>query len=125
MMFSPQVPHMVDAARIRGAPGEALHHDSGLKHTTGEALYTDDLLEPAGTLHLAPGRADAVCGSIRTLDLELIDLIPVLTTKIVETGTEVGTPTIEIETMIDTVAHEMLHHHVQEVVGAAEAGGQV
>ena len=76
MMFSPQVPHMVDAARIRGAPGEALHHDSGLKHTTGEALYTDDLLEPAGTLHLAPGRADAVCGSIRTLDLSAVHSAP-------------------------------------------------
>ena len=67
---------MVDAARIRGAPGEALHHDSGLKHTTGEALYTDDLLEPAGTLHLAPGRADAVCGSIRTLDLSAVHSAP-------------------------------------------------
>jgi len=28
-------------------------HDSALKHVTGQALYIDDLPEPAGTLHAA------------------------------------------------------------------------
>ena len=45
---------MTDSAQIHGTPGQALQHDSALKHTTGEALYIDDLPEPAGTLHLAP-----------------------------------------------------------------------
>jgi xanthine dehydrogenase large subunit len=28
-------------------------HDSALKHVTGQALYIDDMPEPAGTLHAA------------------------------------------------------------------------
>jgi xanthine dehydrogenase large subunit len=38
------------AAVIRGGVNQALMHDSGLKHATGTALYTDDIPEPPGTL---------------------------------------------------------------------------
>src|SRR5688572_31370536 len=56
---------MVDAKRAepndRGA--SPLHqnaeHESGLRHTTGEALYVDDLPEPPGLLH-----AWVVCSKI-------------------------------------------------------------
>src|SRR6185369_10077076 len=37
--------------RATGAVHEALPHDSAHKHVTGEALYVDDLPEPAGLLH--------------------------------------------------------------------------
>ena len=56
---------MSDSASILGA---ALNHDSAIKHTTGEALYIDDIPEPRGTLHLVPGYANAVCGQLRSVD---------------------------------------------------------
>ena len=50
--------------------GLALPHDSAARHVQGSAAYVDDLPEPAGTLHVAPGRADgAARGPIRSLDL--------------------------------------------------------
>jgi len=56
-------------SKFRGKSGEALHHDSAFKHTTGEALYVDDIAEPAGTLYIAPGFADKTCGVIDQIDL--------------------------------------------------------
>ncbi len=37
--------------RIRGGVAEGVAHDSARKHVTGEAIYTDDIAEPPGTLH--------------------------------------------------------------------------
>jgi xanthine dehydrogenase large subunit len=51
-------------------------HDSAVKHTTGEAVYVDDMLEPTGTLHLAPGFAPIAAGRVTGLDLELIRKAP-------------------------------------------------
>ena len=61
---------MSDSAPILGA---ALSHDSAVKHTTGEALYIDDIPEPRGTLHLVPGYANAVCGQLRSVDLSAVE----------------------------------------------------
>lgn len=63
-----------------------LNHDSAVKHVTGTATYIDDIPEPAGTLHLAPGWArNVVRGRIRSLDLEPVrkapGVIAVLTAK--------------------------------------------
>jgi len=63
---------MGEQPELRGAAGEALRHDSALKHATGEALYVDDILEPAGTLYLAPGMADVACGSVLGIDLAAV-----------------------------------------------------
>jgi xanthine dehydrogenase large subunit len=49
--------------------GVALAHDSAERHVQGSALYIDDLREPAGTAHVAPGYATETCGRIRHLDL--------------------------------------------------------
>ena len=38
---------------MKGAIHTAQRHDSALKHVTGQALYIDDMPEPAGTLHAA------------------------------------------------------------------------
>ncbi len=38
--------------------GKALAHDSAARHVQGNAAYVDDILEPEGCLHLAPGLAD-------------------------------------------------------------------
>ena len=43
----------VDTSRARGGVGEAVPHDSAELHVSGEAVYTDDILEPRGLLYLA------------------------------------------------------------------------
>ena len=40
---------------IRGGVRAAVPHDSAAKHVSGEALYVDDLPEPAGMLYAAVG----------------------------------------------------------------------
>ncbi len=40
-----------EAESITGGVGEAIPHDSAELHVSGEATYTDDVLEPAGCLH--------------------------------------------------------------------------
>jgi xanthine dehydrogenase large subunit len=56
----------------RPAPvGQALIHDSALRHVTGEAVYVDDMPEPADTVHLAlvtSPHAHARIGAIRAGD---------------------------------------------------------
>jgi xanthine dehydrogenase large subunit len=44
-------------------------HDSALKHVTGQALYIDDMPEPAGTLHCALILSPIAAGRLRKLDL--------------------------------------------------------
>jgi xanthine dehydrogenase large subunit len=55
---------------------QALAHDSAVKHVTGTAQYIDDLLEPAGTLHIAPGYAPIAAGRVTSLDLEPVKASP-------------------------------------------------
>ena len=42
----------------RAAPTMPRTHDSARRHVTGEALYIDDLPEPAGLLHVQLGLSD-------------------------------------------------------------------
>jgi xanthine dehydrogenase large subunit len=52
-------------------------HDSGPKHVQGTATYIDDIREPAGTLHVAPGFArGAAKGRIIRIDLEAVKAYP-------------------------------------------------
>ena len=48
---------------------KSLRHDSALKHVTGQALYIDDMPEPAGTLHAALVLSPVASGRLRKLDL--------------------------------------------------------
>lgn len=48
----PPSPAAADAIPVVGA---SLPHESARLHVTGRAAYTDDLPEPAGTLHAALG----------------------------------------------------------------------
>ena len=50
------------------AVGQALAHDSAMAHVTGAAEYVDDIPEPAGCLHVAPGFAGASCGQVQRID---------------------------------------------------------
>ncbi len=55
----------------------AIKHHSGDKHVCGTARYVDDLPEPEGTFHLAPGwLRDAARGKITELDLEAVRSAP-------------------------------------------------
>jgi xanthine dehydrogenase large subunit len=51
-------------------------HDSALKHVTGQALYIDDMPEPAGTLHAALILSPVAAGRLRKLDLAPVASAP-------------------------------------------------
>jgi xanthine dehydrogenase large subunit len=70
---SPSTPK---AATIRGGVHNALAHDSAAKHTTGQAVYVDDIPEPAGTLHAAPGLATRAHARVKSLDLSRVRAAP-------------------------------------------------
>jgi xanthine dehydrogenase large subunit len=55
---------------------QGLPHDSAHKHVTGEALYVDDLPEPAGTAHLYLGLSDRAHAKIISLDLDAVRASP-------------------------------------------------
>ncbi len=65
-----------DQGAIRGGVHDAIAHDSARKHVTGAALYIDDLPEPDGTLHAAPGLAEVAHARIRSLDLSAVQAAP-------------------------------------------------
>ena len=56
--------------------GLALAHDSAARHVRGTAAYIDDLPEPAGTVHVAPGGAGVARGAIRSIDLDAVRASP-------------------------------------------------
>jgi xanthine dehydrogenase large subunit len=56
--------------------GQPTAHDSAARHVSGTAVYIDDMREPEGTLHLAPGRAPAARGRIVLVDLDAVRKTP-------------------------------------------------
>lgn len=52
--------------------GRPLPHESAHLHVSGAAPYTDDLPEPAGTLHAALGLSPIAHGRLVAVDLERI-----------------------------------------------------
>src|SRR5690606_28491353 len=61
---------------IAGGVGQAIPHDSSRLHVSGEALYTDDLPEPRGLLHVAVGLSAKPHARIRSLDLDRVRRAP-------------------------------------------------
>ena len=47
-------------------------HDSAIKHVTGRAIYIDDIIEPAGLLHVYFGTSKVAHGRIRSLNLDAV-----------------------------------------------------
>src|SRR6185369_1112508 len=62
--------------RILGVVHRAIAHDSAEKHVAGEALYIDDLPEPAGLLHIHVGQSARAHAKIRRLDLSAVSAAP-------------------------------------------------
>ena len=66
----------------------SLEHDSAIKHVTGKAIYTDDIIEPKNLLHAAIGYSKISCGEIIKIDFtEVINskgVIDIITEKDIE-----------------------------------------
>lgn len=56
----------------KGKIGKAQKHESADKHVTGDAIYIDDMLELAGTLHMAVGQSSEAHADILTMDLSAV-----------------------------------------------------
>jgi xanthine dehydrogenase large subunit len=71
---------VLDAEKIGDGERAFVHqpvaHDSARLHVQGAAPYVDDILEPAGTLHLAVGLAEKARGALRALDLSAVRAEP-------------------------------------------------
>ncbi len=65
-----------DTGPISGLAHESVRHESAHLHVTGRADYTDDLPEPAGTLHAALGLSRCAHGRIAALDLDAVRAAP-------------------------------------------------
>jgi xanthine dehydrogenase large subunit len=61
---------------IRGGVAAAVPHDSAAKHVAGEALYVDDLPEPAGMLYAAVGLSAKAHAEIVRMDLKSVRTAP-------------------------------------------------
>ncbi len=66
----------IKPAKIVGGVATDQRHDSAHKHVTGEAVYIDDMPEPAGTLHGAMGLSTIAHGAIRSIDLSAVRAAP-------------------------------------------------
>jgi xanthine dehydrogenase large subunit len=64
------------ATGIRGGVRNAIMHDSAAKHVAGSAIYVDDIPEPAGTLHAAPGLSARAHAGVRSMDLTKVRAAP-------------------------------------------------
>jgi len=51
-------------------------HDSAARQVSGTATYIDDIREPEGTLHVAPGGASVAHGRIKRLGLDAVRTAP-------------------------------------------------
>jgi xanthine dehydrogenase large subunit len=57
---------------VRGTAHVPLQHDSAHKHVSGEAIYIDDLPEPAGLLHVYFGLSERAHAKITAIDLDAV-----------------------------------------------------
>jgi len=67
---------MKDQTTAQSPAHRSLAHDSAAKHVTGRATYTDDIPEPAGTLHAYLGCAAETHAHIRAIDLDEVRAAP-------------------------------------------------
>ena len=74
-----------EASTIKGSTHQDVIHDSAIKHVTGQADYTDDILEPVGTAHAYLGLSERAHAKVIELDLtpclEMDGVIGVLTAR--------------------------------------------
>ncbi|MEO3384706.1 xanthine dehydrogenase molybdopterin binding subunit [Mesorhizobium sp. CAU 1741] len=66
----------IKAQKISGGVATDRKHDSAHKHVAGEAIYIDDMPEPAGTLHGCLGLSTVAHATIRSMDLSAVAAAP-------------------------------------------------
>ena len=76
LMTEASAERMGTASQPSAAIGVARPHESAELHVSGEAAYTDDLPEFAGTLHVALGLSRHAHARIVSLDLEAVKAAP-------------------------------------------------
>ncbi|WP_413988051.1 xanthine dehydrogenase molybdopterin binding subunit [Labrys okinawensis] len=95
---------------------QALPHDSATRHVAGAALYIDDVLEPAGTLHVVPVGAKIAAGKILAMDLDAVRAAPgvvtVLTAADVPGRNDVSPVQFDVDPCL---AEERIEFHSQVV----------
>jgi xanthine dehydrogenase large subunit len=57
---------------IAGHSGQSIVHESAHKHVSGEAVYIDDIVAPANTLHAYVGLSQIARGKILRMDLDKV-----------------------------------------------------
>ena len=62
--------------RITGGVAAPVPHDSAHKHVAGTAVYTDDIPEPPGTLHLAIGMSSRAHAEVVAMNLDKVRAAP-------------------------------------------------
>lgn len=67
---------MKDIPTVQGAAHQNTKHDSAIKQVQGRADYTDDIAEPAGTLHAYLGVSTVAHANIRGMDLSAVRAAP-------------------------------------------------
>ena len=66
----------LEPALATGPVGRGRIHDSAAKHVAGEALYIDDIAEPAGLAHACLGLSTIAHGRLLSLDLGAVEAAP-------------------------------------------------
>ena len=66
----------LNKARLAAKAVRAPPHESAHKHVTGEAVYTDDIAAPRGTLAAVIGYAPAAHAGLRNVDLAAVRAAP-------------------------------------------------
>ena len=72
----PEGPAPLPGARILGGVNQSPVHDSAHKHVSGEALFIDDIPEPAGLVHVYLGLGTKAHARIAALDLTKVAVAP-------------------------------------------------
>jgi len=68
--------HKPPRRSVKGGMHQAMPHDSAHKHVAGDALYIDDMPEPAGLAHLYFGLSERAHARIAALDLDAVRVAP-------------------------------------------------
>jgi xanthine dehydrogenase large subunit len=72
----PTLDHPVDTGLQTRIVRVPTVHDSAARQVSGQAVYIDDIREPEGTLHMAPGGAPVAHGRVTRLGLDAVRSAP-------------------------------------------------
>jgi xanthine dehydrogenase large subunit len=102
----------LDAMATRPIVGAPLKHDSAEKHVAGEALYIDDIAEPAGLAHACLGLSTIAHGKLLSLDLSAVEAAPgvlsILTANDIPGANDISSTHRHDEPVFATA--DILHH---------------